>query len=75
MKKISSITIFGFLVFIVSSPFFAIPQVWKNFFLMLTGLIIVILSIFLRKELYKILRIINRKEEIISDTYVENNPQ
>jgi len=75
MKRISSITALGFLVLLVASPFISISREWKDFILMISGLVIVILSFLIRKELHKVIRIFNGVEEIKSDTYVENNPQ
>jgi len=75
MFKISSITIVGVLVLLVASPFVALPRDWKDYFLMLCGLAIIIVSLLLRKELHKVIRIVHGVHEIKSDTYVENNPQ
>ena len=75
MKKISSITAFGVLTIIIASDFISIPRNWEQFFLIICGLGIVILSILLRKELHKVIRIVHGVEEVKSDTYVENNPQ
>jgi len=75
MIKISTITILGFLILLIASPFFAIPQSWKNYFFMLAGLVIAILSILIRQELYKVIKIVYGQEEVKTDTYVENRPQ
>lgn len=75
MKKISSITALGALVLLVASPYIAISREWKMYVLMVTGLAIIIISLTLRKELHKVIRIVHGVEEIKSDTYVENNPQ
>ncbi|MFA7252865.1 MAG: hypothetical protein WC027_03340 [Candidatus Paceibacterota bacterium] len=75
MIKISSISALGFLVLLVASPFIAIPRTWKDYVLMLSGLAIIVLSILLRKELHKVIRIVHGVEDIKPDTYVENNPQ
>ncbi len=75
MKKISSITALGFLVLVVASPFISLSREWKDIFLMLSGLAIIILAFLIRKELHKVIRIVHGVEEIKSDTYVENNPQ
>jgi len=75
MIKISSISSLGFLVLLVASPFISVPRAWKDYLLMLAGLTIVILSILLRKELHKVIRIVHGVEDIKPDTYVENNPQ
>ncbi len=75
MIKISSITGLGFLVLVVASPYLAIFGSWKNYVLMLCGLAIIVLSLLLRKELHKVIRIVHGVEEIKTDTYVENNPQ
>ena len=75
MIKISSITAIGALVLLVASPFVSISRDWKDYILMVSGLAIVILSLMLRKELHKVIRIVHGVHEIKSDTYVENNPQ
>jgi hypothetical protein len=73
MKKISSITAFGFLVLFI--PYAGIPRYWVNIVLFICGLAIIILSFLIRRELYKVIRIFHGVEEVKSDTYVENNPQ
>jgi len=75
MKKISSITGLGILVLIVSSPFMFISQEWKNYVLMIAGLAITVLSLMIRKELHKVIKIVHDVHEAKADTYVENNPQ
>ncbi|OHA45992.1 MAG: hypothetical protein A2541_00385 [Candidatus Taylorbacteria bacterium RIFOXYD2_FULL_36_9] len=75
MIKISSITGLGLLILLVSSSFVSIFREWKDIILMISGLAIVILSLLIRKELHKVLRIIHDVKEIKSDSYVENNPQ
>jgi FtsH-binding integral membrane protein len=75
MKRISSITALGVLILLVASPFVAISRDWKSYIFMVSGLVIIILSILIRKELHKVLRIVHGVEEVKSDTYVENNPQ
>jgi len=75
MKKISSITALGAVVLVVASPFVSISRDWKVYILMLSGLVIVIISFLLRRELHKVIKIVHGVEEIKSDTYVENNPQ
>jgi len=75
MIKISSITAIGVLVLLVASPFVSISRDWKDYILMLSGLAIIILSMMLRKELHKVIRIVHGVHEIKADTYVENNPQ
>ena len=75
MVKISSITDIGVLVLLVASPFVSISRDWKDYILMASGLAIIVLSLMLRKELHKVIRIVHGVQEIKSDTYVENNPQ
>ena len=75
MKKISTITSLGFLILLVSSPFISISRDWKDYILMFSGVLIVILSFLIRQELYKVIRIFHGVEEVKKDTYVENNPQ
>jgi hypothetical protein len=75
MIKISSITGLGVFILLVASPFIGISDDWKIKLFMVCGLAIIILSLLLRKELYKVIRIVHGVHEIKSDTYVENNPQ
>jgi hypothetical protein len=75
MIKISSITALGVLVLLVASPFVALPRNWKDWALMIFGLAIIVLSLLLRKELHKVIRIVHGVHEVKSDTYVENQPK
>lgn len=75
MIKISSITALGVLTLLTASPFIALPRAWEDYILMAVGLAIIVLSILLRKELHKVIRIVHGVEEVKSDTYVESNPQ
>jgi FtsH-binding integral membrane protein len=75
MKKISSITAIGAFIIVVASPFVSISRDWKSYIFMICGLAIIILSLLIRKELHKVIRIFHGIEEVKSDTYVENNPQ
>lgn len=75
MKKISSINILSVLLVLIASPYIALPRVWKEFFLVAIGLAILIISILLRRELNRVLRIVHEAREVRSDTYVENNPK
>jgi len=75
MKKISSITAIGVLVLLVASPFMNISRTWRDYILMACGIAVIVLSLLIRKELHKVIRIFHGIEEVKSDTYVENNPQ
>jgi hypothetical protein len=76
MKKTSSITALGVIILLVASPYMSISRDWKNIILMLSGVAIIVLSIILRTELHKVLKVIHGEDkESIKDTYVENNPQ
>ena len=75
MIKISSITAFGVIVLLVASPFISISRDWKDYILMFCGLAIIVLSLLLRKELHKVIRIVHGVHEVKSDTYVESNPR
>lgn len=75
MKRISALSALGFIVLLVASPFIAISRTWKDYVLMICGLLIIVISILLRKELHKVMRIVHGVEEIKPDTYVESNPQ
>lgn len=75
MIKISSITVLGFIITIISSPLIRISRDWKEIILVISGLSIIVLSFLIRVELNKVVRTLHGLEEIKSDTYVENNPQ
>lgn len=75
MKKISSINILSALVVLIASPYIAVSRVWKDYILIIIGLVILVISILLRKELNRVLRIVHGAREVKSDTYVENNPK
>ena len=74
MIKISSITTLGFLILLTASPFISIPKDWKNYTIILFSLIIIILSLFLRKELHKVIKALHSEDDHSSNNpYVENN--
>ena len=77
MIKISSITALGFLIMVVASPypFIAIPREWKDIILVVCGAGVIVLSLLIRQELHKVIRIVHGIDEYKADTYVENNPQ
>ncbi len=75
MVKISSITALGIFIIILASPFIAIPRSWKDYLFVGAGMAILILSLLIRRELTKVIRLVHKAHEIKSDTYVENNPQ
>ncbi len=75
MKKISTITTLGILILLIASPYIAIARAWKDSLLMLAGLLVIIFSILLRKELRRVIKIVHEAHEQKSDTYVENKPQ
>lgn len=72
MIKISSISALGFIILLVVAS--SIPRDWKDYILISSGLAIIVISILLRKELHKVIRIVHGVEEVKTDTYVENNP-
>lgn len=73
MKKISSITALGFLIII--THFAGLYREWTDWAYIIYGLLIIILSLSLRKELHKVIRLVHGADEVKSDTYVENRPQ
>jgi hypothetical protein len=73
MVKISSITVLGFLVIV--THFMGIYREWADIAYIIYGLLIIILSLSIRKELHKVMRIVHGLEEPKVDTYVENHPQ
>jgi hypothetical protein len=75
MVKISSITALGFLILVIPTAFIGISRDWKDYILMASGIAIIVLSLLIRQELHKVIRIVHGVEEVKPDTYVENNPQ
>ena len=75
MIRISSITALGFLVMVIPTSFIAISREWKDYIFMASGLAIIVLSLLIRQELHKVIRIVHGVDEVKTDTYVENNPQ
>jgi len=76
MKKISTLTAAGVLVILIATPYTGVYREWKVYTLVILGLVIAILSVSIRKELHKVLKVIHGDDkESIKDTYVENNPQ
>jgi hypothetical protein len=77
MKKISLITFLGVLVLLVSSPYtyIGIWNEWKSYFIVVASITIIILSILIRKELHKVIKIAHEAGEVKTDTYIENKPQ
>lgn len=75
MIKITSITALGALILFVASPFASISRDWRDYILMACGLVVILLSFLIRRELHKVIRIVHGVEEVETDTYVENNPQ
>lgn len=75
MKKISSITALGLVIVFVASPYLSISRQWKDYLLIICGISIFILSMLIRNELHKVIRIVHGVDEIKTDTYAENNPQ
>ena len=71
MIKISTITGLGVLVAVLGTGFLGFPIEWKNFLYIVSGILIVVLSVLIRKELEKVLRHIylgEVKNEIFSES-------
>ncbi|MGB8815787.1 MAG: hypothetical protein WCC74_00910 [Minisyncoccia bacterium] len=73
MIKISSISVLGFLLMVM--PFTAFPHGFTNFIYISFGVIILILSLLIRRELHEVLRTIHSGTIIKKDTFSESNPQ
>jgi hypothetical protein len=71
MIKISSIFALG--IFVALIQFFGLPFAWKNFLYLLSGALIVVLSILIRKELNAVLRRLH-SDTIQTDTFAESTP-
>jgi hypothetical protein len=72
MVKISTIFALGILVILV--PFSGFPIGWKNFLYVLSGAIIVLFSILIRRELHEVLRQLHG-DGITTDTFSESAPK
>jgi hypothetical protein len=72
MIKIS--TIFGLGVLIFFTPFLGLPMGGKNFIYIVSGLLIVILSVLIRRELHEVLRKMHT-ENVSTETFSESKPQ
>ncbi len=74
MVKISTISGLGILIAIMGAGFLGFPIEWKNFIYIVSGLLITVLSILIRRELIEVIK--NLHTEVIkTDTFSENNPK
>jgi hypothetical protein len=72
MVKIS--TIFSLGIFIAVIPFTGFPFSVKNFLYIISGLLVTVLSLLIRKELEEVVK--HSYTEIVkTDTFSENNPK
>ena len=71
MVKIS--TIFGLGVFIILVRYSGLPIGWKNFFYVVSGLFVAILSVLIRRELLAVLKHVHT-ENVSTETFAESKP-
>ncbi|MFA6341130.1 MAG: hypothetical protein WCX27_02755 [Candidatus Paceibacterota bacterium] len=72
MIKIS--TIFGLGILVALTPYLGFPMGGKNFIYIVSGILIVILSFLIRRELHEVLRHLH-SDEVKTDTFSENAPK
>ena len=72
MIKIS--TIFGLGIFIALIQFLGLPIEWKNFFYIVSGLIIALFSVLIRRELHEVLRHLHG-DGIKTESFSESAPK
>jgi len=73
MVKISSIFGLGILVALIQYTGFPIEV--KNWIYLLTGLLIAVLSLMIRKELHEVLRSLHSDTFVKTDTFTESTPK
>ena len=73
MVKISTISGLGVLIAVTGAGFLGFPIEWKNFIYIISGLLVTVLSILIRKELVEVIKHLHT-EVIKTDTFSENNP-
>jgi len=71
MVKIS--TIFGLGVLVALTPFLGFPIGGKNFIYIVSGILIVVLSVLIRRELHEVLRHLHT-ENVSTGTFVDSKP-
>ena len=74
MIKISTITGLGVLIAITGTGLLGFPIEWKNFIYVVSGILIVILSMLIRKELLEVIKHLHT-EVVKTDTFSESNPK
>lgn len=72
MVKIS--TIFALGIFVALIQYLGLPLDWKNFFYIVSGLLITVLSIMIRKELNAVLKHLH-SDPVQTDTFAESAPK
>jgi len=72
MVKIS--TIFALGIFVAIIPFTGFPIEWKNFLYIISGLLVTILSVLIRKELEEVVRHLY-SGGVKSDTFSDSSPK
>ena len=75
MVKISTITGLGALIVVMALGFLGFPIEWKNFIYVVSGALIVILSLMIRKELEKVVKHLYSAHTRKTDTFSESNPE
>ena len=73
MVKISTIFGLGILV-VLTATYLNLPSSWENFIYVISGILIAVLSVLIRRELHEVL-IQLHSEEIKTDTFSESAPK
>ena len=74
MIKISTITGLGVLIAITGTGLLGFPIEWKNFIYIVSGILIVVLSTLIRKELFEVIKHLHT-EVIKTDIFSESGPK
>ncbi len=72
MIKISTIFVLG--IFVVLIQFTGFPIQWKDFFYIISGLVIALFSVLIRRELHEVLRHLHG-DTIKTDSFFESAPK
>ena len=73
MIKISTITGLGALIVITALGFLGFPIEWKNFIYVVSGMLIVIFSLLIRKELESVVKHLYTAHVVKPDTFSESD--
>jgi len=75
MVKISTIFGLGILVVVTATGFLGFPIEWKNFIYIVSGILIAVLSVLIRRELEEVVKHLYTTDAVKNDTFSESNPK